>query len=556
MRVIQHGRKASQQSKTWKGALLPSLVLAAVTSCAQPKQIEVPVEKQVKVLIDEQKKKNALEIHNELLKTDQLEEFDKYYGLIDALSPLAKESSEIRKMIIDNHLDGLEGFDIFTLEELTHIMDKLILHGQEIWAEELIEMLDNPKEGNVQRKYLEEALAYNLRIVLRREWEFDPSYALKFSEIIWNEYSLDPFFNELFDFIHLWNNENQQKVLDEILAEKLTDSSSVLGLLLAASLDEEEKFKILAGYWHERIDNHDGEISGPMDIFLNMPVFIGDINLNFAKPLDDKKLMEQLGWYDRKSGKFTVFISEQVTLNISYGLTILSKEDLISVYKEFNVAFFMRYPPSVIRNLAEIANGKKPEGPLALLIYPKDDWNNTFYLNNSPLRTSHKSAYEYIIFEAGIDDKVFDFLSGFSDKYGQLSLLGFFGHGGIFGGSGIYVDGEVMYSSEDKGINLGGEVPPPLVYGFIADDAAIDTSDEDELTAVAKKLKLTEDAVIVVDSCKGGEKNGIGTMLEKIFKRTVLAVETSYNKMDFTYNEEGKITGLVIIGPTSSVPSP
>ncbi len=460
-------------------------------------------------------------------------------------SIIDKEFSKTRRGIIIDKINGINGKDSEEIESAASFFVKSSVCDYKKWLKEMVELAEGELSDN----------SYALwRIIERMVVEHsksNPSVAIDFTEIIWRDnYDMESWHYYMFYLISDMDSETQEKILDEILANELTDHSSYLGLMLLYKRSEGgEPLNKLAGYWHDRIDSYQQENSGPFNILYNMPILIGFVYLRADDPLMDIKFTKKLGWRNKKGTMIAVFLTDEVQANIAYGLTLLSKSEMVDVYKKFNITHFIRYPPYVIRNLAKIANGKKPEKPVALIITPKEDHNHAFYLNNSPLRDSKKSAYEYIIFEAGTDKEAIDFMYNFPDKYPfSVGLLGVFGHGGNYVDYGGCNENMECFEKEFSGAYLGGpDMKAGKAYVFNEDSLYLDTEDKKELEKVAKKLELTDDAVIVVDSCKGGKEEGLGPLLEEIFDRPVLSIGKNYTDPKFTYDGEGKIKSMTYI---------
>jgi len=455
----------------------------------------------------------------------------------------SKTTSEEKRAIITKRIDEInyENYDKEINQAASFFVEISDGNAKE-WLEEIIKLADED---------LSEDKSVFWDIVKRmvaRHSESDPSVAVDLADIMWRDnYSSEAWIGYMLDLINEIDFKTQKKILKEIFTNELTDHSSVLGLLILYNTSKSNiLFAAVADYWHIRIDNYEEETSGPFNILYNIPALLSNVKLKIENPFENEEFMKDLGWYDEEKGELSVVVDDEIKQNIAYGLSLLSKEDLIKVHEKFNILYFIRYPPYIIKNLAETANGKKLEKPIALIITPKADHNGAFYLDNSPLRGSKESVYDFIIFEAGTEKEAFDFMYGFSEEYPPINLLAIFGHGGDYVGYGGCNAKMECSVAEFSGAYLGGPSVKEKnkAYVWMDDYLYIDTWDKTELEKLAKKLEFTDDAVIVIHSCMGGADEGLGPMLRKIFQLPVLDIEKDYSNPNFTYDEEGKLKSM------------
>ncbi len=193
--------------------------------------------------------------------------------------------------------------------------------------------------------------------------------------------------------------------------------------------------------------------------------------------------------------------------NIAYALTLLTPEEIVSVYDKFNVEYFRRYPPGIILRMPDmIENGISGE-KTALLIIAKSDWNDAFYQDKDLYAKLIKIDYSIMVFETYGDDEAFQFMEEFAKKYEPVSLLILAGHG------------------KPSSISLSN------VLGH--DMSSIDVYDETELESLGKINLVKKDGVVTLFSCStGASDNSIAALISDKLNATVYAptVPTSPTK--------------------------
>jgi hypothetical protein len=104
-----------------------------------------------------------------------------------------------------------------------------------------------------------------------------------------------------------------------------------------------------------------------------------------------------------------------------------NKEVITGVKEHYNIDFFGRYTWGVLKDMYENKD-KKPTRSLAVLAYPKSDWNGVFY-SDIPLIKTLSKHYDLRIFESGKKSDFKKYLEKMKESYGKCDLLIISGHG-------------------------------------------------------------------------------------------------------------------------------
>lgn len=199
---------------------------------------------------------------------------------------------------------------------------------------------------------------------------------------------------------------------------------------------------------------------------------------------------------------------------IGYGRAELPfiRKNAAKLKEEFNLDFLLRYPRAV---LEDMLNCKRDfSKPLAVIAYPKADWNGAFYHNK--IRELHDAGYQVVIFESGNKEEFMRMAKKVRDTWGEASLLVIAGHG------------------EPTNIELG-DVNSKENY--------IDIHDGDVLNSI--KDILAAKAQVMLDACSTGKKDApvtIAMMISRITGAEVFAPNSpvAINHIEFEYDKDEK----------------
>jgi hypothetical protein len=240
------------------------------------------------------------------------------------------------------------------------------------------------------------------------------------------------------------------------------------------------------------------------------------------------------------------FVSEAIDWNIGCYKFLspeviekLPKEqkERISILKGLGIEFperFIGRPPYVLDTVIANRQGAKPKPsqPLAVIIYPKKDWNGAF--KNNQIRELIDRGYYVLYFEAGSEDEVYSALQSATSTTGrkaQLLILG--GHGDR--------EHTSMGEGDPASTDIGNE------------SAYIDLSDEREMIDQHLDSHLTDDSVVILESCstgKGrGEEPNVANMMKRVFPQSrVFAPTAPTGVVQYSYDENNRVIGAEYVG--------
>ncbi|VVB65907.1 Uncharacterised protein [Candidatus Gugararchaeum adminiculabundum] len=89
---------------------------------------------------------------------------------------------------------------------------------------------------------------------------------------------------------------------------------------------------------------------------------------------------------------------------------------------EFNIEYALRYPESILEEMVS-KSGKKDDRPIALVAYPKNDWNGSLYNSYATLAALKKAGFRVMVFESGNQDEYGRMGTELTKRYGKASLL-------------------------------------------------------------------------------------------------------------------------------------
>ena len=197
-------------------------------------------------------------------------------------------------------------------------------------------------------------------------------------------------------------------------------------------------------------------------------------------------------------------------------------KELSDDLNELDIGFPERFD---INTLLEIIQNrknleKKEAKPLAVIIYPKADWNGAFQKNQ--MKELIKRGYRVVYFEAGDENTVYSSLKAATidvDTKADLFVLG--GHG------------TQTHTAMGAGDPAKGKIENEEFY--------INISDKEEMMAL--KDSLNEGSVVILDSCSSGKgkesADNTANLMKSVFPQsTVFAptVPTSVEKYEYDSN--------------------
>lgn len=174
--------------------------------------------------------------------------------------------------------------------------------------------------------------------------------------------------------------------------------------------------------------------------------------------------------------------------------------------------------------IASRQNFQPDARPLALIVFPKADWNRAFEYNH--IQQLMRQGYQVVYCEAKKDLDLYQAIEEFGQKQ-KISLLMIGGHG----------------SRED--VAFGG--PDPARNQKENEVYYLDLSDRDELAPLAAYLE--NDAVIVLNSCSTGEggpeEPNVANLLAGVFPgRTVYAPQIPSHIANFQFDSQHRVNQI------------
>jgi hypothetical protein len=193
--------------------------------------------------------------------------------------------------------------------------------------------------------------------------------------------------------------------------------------------------------------------------------------------------------------------------------------------KELDISFPERLGSDIINQIIFSRKNldKKENLPLAVIIYPKEDWNDAFRTNQ--IRELIRRGYRVVYFEAKNENEVYESLKSATTNVGKAADLF------VLGGHGTQTH-----------ISMGAGDPGRS--GIENEEFYIDTSDEKEM--ISLKNCLNKDSVIILDSCSTGkgksEASNVANALRSIFPQSsVFAPTISTSVKKYKYDQNNKV---------------
>ncbi len=240
-------------------------------------------------------------------------------------------------------------------------------------------------------------------------------------------------------------------------------------------------------------------------------------------------------WKITRSGQFTqyafsVLRDEDTSKNFARDPEAVVKElmarrDVLN--KKFGIEYFERYTTEFIAQLYQLALSPtyRQEKPNALLILPKTDWTDSFYMPE--LYGSLLKGYRVIVVEVDHDKEVVERLESITKTYGKLDFL-------LIGGHGSF-----------RELELGKTF---VIFTFDRD--RIDIGDLEDLGGAGAWEKYTNNGVkVVLVSCSVADNSpfyvdNVKSIIEKLTCRKVIAPDTDAGVNRFIFGSDDKVLGV------------
>lgn len=193
--------------------------------------------------------------------------------------------------------------------------------------------------------------------------------------------------------------------------------------------------------------------------------------------------------------------------------------------KELNIDFPERLGSQIINQIIYSRKNldKKELLPLAVIIYPKEDWNGAFETNQIEelIRRGYRVAY----FEAKNENDVYQALKSATTNVGKAADLF------VLGGHGTQTHTSMGASDPGKS-------------GIENEEFYIDTSDREEMVELVDSLG--KNSTIILESCSTGsgksEANNVANLLKSIFPQSeVFAPTISTSVKEYVFDSGNKV---------------
>jgi len=240
-------------------------------------------------------------------------------------------------------------------------------------------------------------------------------------------------------------------------------------------------------------------------------------------PLFLQKIVDQnIGWYKFLSNEMIEKLRED-------------QKEKIRTLKKLNIEFPERFkddPPYVLETVIKNRLNVTSNNPqlLAVVIYPKKDWNNAFSRNyHNSIRELIDHEYFVVYFETRTDEEFCNALKSASCDIGKKAqLLDIGGH------------------ATRERISLGADDPSKAE---IEDERFyIDLSDKKEMQGHNLSACLSEDSVVMLRSCSAGKGKrflpNVANMMKAIFPQArVFAPQVQSITERYLFDKNNKVIG-------------
>lgn len=234
----------------------------------------------------------------------------------------------------------------------------------------------------------------------------------------------------------------------------------------------------------------------------------------------------------------------------SYDYKSLS-EDLIKFDIDFPERFDLETLSKIVQNRKGLDVNEKQ--PLAVVIYPKLDDNGAF--KNNQMSQLISRNYQVLYYEAGSDSEVYALLKEVISQSGKKADLFVLGGHGIntsinMGGAEAELRSKALKAFESGWLfNFKELMDIADQLGNIGDADDIDVSDSDEMIKKNLAELLSDESVIVVESCSTGQGmdagNNVANLMSKVFPQaTIYAPTVPTVILGYEYDSVGRVEGM------------
>lgn len=194
---------------------------------------------------------------------------------------------------------------------------------------------------------------------------------------------------------------------------------------------------------------------------------------------------------------FNAFMVEQLgKASAESPLRAAEYQDLYRRAEPFGIELPLRFDPAVTRRLLENrAQGSGDSAKLAVVNYPKTDWNNYFHGGSDRIKTLIEHGYRVMYYEEGKDSQVAENLKAATKNHpAPLIILG--AHG---------MRGEMQYGESDPRSEQRSE------------EKNVDVGDLGKFRAAGLGSVLAPGGVVVLESCSTGSGRDKGDNMANMF---------------------------------------
>ncbi len=201
-------------------------------------------------------------------------------------------------------------------------------------------------------------------------------------------------------------------------------------------------------------------------------------------------------------------------LNFAYAIAAIGPQKTAALYRSLGIEYFMRYSREMLEMSYDTLEQARPERPLLVVAFNKNDHNGAFYREGLLLDPLLR-AYRPLVFETDSEDGLYSRIGEIAGRFGRISTLVIGGHG------------------EAGAIQLGD----------MSEKGRIDLGDYDEL--VALRDFFASRPLIILVSCSTGESDrSIGASLSRALDAYLYAPVTPSARTTYNLDGSGYITSV------------
>ncbi len=223
---------------------------------------------------------------------------------------------------------------------------------------------------------------------------------------------------------------------------------------------------------------------------------------------DDQRVLGGQGLQEiaDRSGGINTIIQHLSPKELPADIPFVAAQELAGLLKrskQFHIDFPFRLPMNTFKEIIRNRSVDNPDGrPLAVVVYPKNDWNGGFYDTNPTIRSLIEHNYRVMFYEAETDTDMINSLKGATNQQ-KASIIVLGGHG-----------------SRDA-ISFGTDDPATYRFTLAGNSRTLNLNDQRKLSQANISSTLIKNGQIILESCSTGEgksqKNNIANLLRKAF---------------------------------------